>query len=117
VGRGSARERFETRPKGRGERSGLCADDVESWVNDVVLEDLEDYQARRVQVCRGCGAPGDGVRCRWKQVSLDNENYWNQQSLTAQNAESAYSKALTMLKAGFTPNDETLAAAGINRSI
>ncbi|WP_298024679.1 hypothetical protein [uncultured Dysosmobacter sp.] len=52
----------------------------------------------------------------WRQVSLDNENYWNQQSLNAQNAESAYSKALTMLKAGFMPNDETLAAAGINRS-
>lgn len=27
-----------------------------SWVNDVVLEDLEDYQARRLRRCRMCGA-------------------------------------------------------------
>lgn len=35
------------------------------WVNDVALEDLEDYQARRVQVCKTCGVPGDGVECRY----------------------------------------------------
>lgn len=28
-----------------------------SWVGDVTLEDLEDYQARRRWVCAGCGAP------------------------------------------------------------
>lgn len=33
------------------------------WVNDVVCEDLEDYQTRRVQVCAKCGAVGDGVQC------------------------------------------------------
>ena len=26
-----------------------------SWVNDVVLEDMEDYEARRVRKCRACG--------------------------------------------------------------
>lgn len=26
-----------------------------SWVNNVELEDLEDYQARRLPVCKGCG--------------------------------------------------------------
>jgi len=26
-----------------------------SWVNQVELEDLEDYQARRLPVCKGCG--------------------------------------------------------------
>ena len=52
----------------------------------------------------------------WNQVNLENENYWNQQSLKAQNVENAYSRALTMLKAGFMPNDETLTAAGISRN-
>ena len=34
-----------------------------SWVNDVQLEDLEDYQARRLRRCAKCGAvePMDGV--------------------------------------------------------
>lgn len=30
-----------------------------SWVGDVTLEDMEDYQARRLWVCAGCGAPVD----------------------------------------------------------
>lgn len=33
------------------------------WVGDTLLEDLEDYQARRVKLCRRCGAVGDGIRC------------------------------------------------------
>lgn len=48
-----------------------------SWVNDVELEDLENYQARRQPVCAGCGRtrplPGqeangtayDGGQCPW----------------------------------------------------
>ena len=28
-----------------------------SWVGDVTLEDMEDYQARRLWVCAGCGTP------------------------------------------------------------
>ncbi|WP_298032190.1 hypothetical protein [uncultured Dysosmobacter sp.] len=33
------------------------------WACDTLLEDLEDYQARRVKKCRKCGAVGDGERC------------------------------------------------------
>ena len=36
----------------KGEKGGI---DKFVWVNDVVLEDLTDYQARRVPVCRKCG--------------------------------------------------------------
>lgn len=34
-----------------------------SWVNDIVLADMEDYQARRLQKCKKCGAvaPADVV--------------------------------------------------------
>ena len=35
------------------------------WVNDTVLEDLEDYQLRRVHRCSACGAVGDGHKCRY----------------------------------------------------
>nr|DAL09714.1 MAG TPA_asm: Portal protein [Caudoviricetes sp.] len=35
------------------------------WVNDVVLEDLEDYQLRRVHRCTVCGAVGDGKKCTY----------------------------------------------------
>lgn len=37
------------------------------WVNDTVVEDLEDYQVRRVQKCAACGEVGDGHRCRYCQ--------------------------------------------------
>lgn len=30
-----------------------------SWVNDTVLEDMEDYQARRLRSCKKCGALAD----------------------------------------------------------
>lgn len=35
------------------------------WVNDTVLEDLEDYQLRRVHRCTVCGAVGDGKKCAY----------------------------------------------------
>ena len=35
------------------------------WVNDTVLEDLDDYQVRRVHRCRACGAVGDGRKCAY----------------------------------------------------
>lgn len=37
------------------------------WVNDTVVEDLEDYQVRRVNRCDACGMVGDGHRCRYCQ--------------------------------------------------
>lgn len=37
----------------RNERGGIG---LFSWVNDTVLEDLEDYQARRLRKCAQCGA-------------------------------------------------------------
>lgn len=37
----------------RNDRNGIG---LFSWVNDVVLEDLEDYQARRLKKCKECGA-------------------------------------------------------------
>ena len=37
----------------RNDRNGIG---LFSWVNDIVLEDLEDYQARRLRKCKKCGA-------------------------------------------------------------
>ena len=34
-----------------------------SWVEDTLLEDLEDYQARRGEVCKTCGAAKTGDIC------------------------------------------------------
>lgn len=46
----------------RGKNGGI---NLYSWVNDVQLEDIQDYQARRQPVCRQCGRkkplPGDSV--------------------------------------------------------
>ena len=33
------------------------------WCGDVVLEDMEDYQARRIEVCKECGTPKTGDIC------------------------------------------------------
>lgn len=37
----------------RNEKGGIA---LFSWVNDTILEDLEDYQARRLRRCNQCGA-------------------------------------------------------------
>lgn len=46
----------------RNERGGIGR---YSWVNDIELEDLEDYQARRLSRCVSCGAPKplEGENC------------------------------------------------------
>lgn len=48
------------------------------WVNDTVVEDLEDYQVRRVHRCAACGMVGDGRRCRFcggKRFTVEAEEY------------------------------------------
>ncbi len=57
-----------------------------SWVNDTELEDLPDYQARRLRRCRDCGEPepeGDGKKpcpkcgCRvWETKEEEFEELW-----------------------------------------
>ena len=57
-----------------------------SWVNDVELEDIEDYQARRLERCRNCGAPvtvRDGQKVcescggtKFEEGSEDYEEVW-----------------------------------------
>lgn len=51
-----------------------------SWVGDIMLEDLEDYQARRVYICEACGQPGDGHECaycktktKWREETGEEE--------------------------------------------
>lgn len=46
----------------RNEKGGIG---LFSWAGDTVLEDLEDYQARRQYICTKCGQPGDGQKCRF----------------------------------------------------
>lgn len=50
------------------------------WVNEIVIEDLEDYQARIIEVCSKCGEqkPYDGGKCvcgskKWKKRAQDYE--------------------------------------------
>ena len=48
------------------------------WVNDTVVEDLDDYQVRRVQRCAACGEVGDGHVCRYckgKKFTVEAEEY------------------------------------------
>ncbi len=49
-----------------------------SWVNDTLLDYMEDYQARKQEVCKQCGAVRDGDTCicgsdKFKQSNLDDE--------------------------------------------
>lgn len=46
-----------------------------SWVNDTELEDMEDYQARRLRRCKSCGAlePPNGAEIARKLVQMDSE--------------------------------------------
>ena len=48
------------------------------WCEDYVLEDLEDYQARKQEVCKKCGLPKTGEVCEcgskeFKKTDLDYE--------------------------------------------
>ena len=55
--------------------------DFYSWVNDIELEDLVDYQARRGSVCAACGErkPAEGGPCpvcggaKWREEAQDSE--------------------------------------------
>lgn len=44
----------------RNERGGIG---MFSWVDDYVLVDMDDYQARRLEVCRKCGLPKSECEC------------------------------------------------------
>ena len=65
------------------DRGGI---DRYSWVNDVELEDLEDYQARRNQVCSACGMqrplPGQIIagRKRYGLTQLQKDSDQEQQA-------------------------------------
>nr|DAJ45324.1 MAG TPA: Portal protein [Caudoviricetes sp.] len=52
------------------------------WVNDTVLEDLEDYQQRRVHRCRACGAIGNGKRCSFCGGTKFDEEVMEYEELT-----------------------------------
>lgn len=56
-----------------------------SWVNDIELEDLEDYQARRLRRCKNCGEPepihgkGGCPKCggkEWSEAQEAEEEIW-----------------------------------------
>lgn len=53
-----------------------------SWVGDTVLEDLKDYQARRVYLCRACGQRGDGKECAWCGSKHFDEREEGEETLT-----------------------------------
>ena len=50
------------------------------WCGDVVLDDMEDYQARRIEVCKECGAPKKGdvcEKCGSKKFETITDDYEN----------------------------------------
>lgn len=52
------------------------------WVGNTVVEDLEDYQLRRVKRCASCGEVGDGHRCAWCGGRKFNEEVMEYEELT-----------------------------------
>ena len=49
-----------------------------SWVNDTVLEDMEDYQSRRIKRCDKCGMVVTGEQCQYcgsTKISEKSEEY------------------------------------------
>ena len=50
------------------------------WCGDVVLDDMEDYQARIIEVCKECGAPKKGdvcEKCGSKKFETITDDYEN----------------------------------------
>jgi hypothetical protein len=51
------------------------------WVNETLLEYLEDYQVRRIKRCK-CGAIGDGIKCRYCGSKAFTEELQHEETLT-----------------------------------
>lgn len=52
------------------------------WVGNTVLEDMEDYQLRRVHRCTVCGAVGDGKKCTYCGGTKFDEEVMEYEELT-----------------------------------
>ena len=61
----------------RNERGGIGRF---SWVSDIVLEDQEDYQARRLRRCKVCGEVMNGERCPMcgGKAAVEAEEEWEE---------------------------------------
>ena len=62
----------------RNERGGIG---VFSWAGDKVLEDMEDYQARRVYTCAKCGQRGNGRECAYCKSTRFKESVEEEEEL------------------------------------
>lgn len=88
-----------------------------SWVGDVELEDLEDYQARRLRRCALCGAlepppdDGDAQQHALEEERGDMESAYSQEErlmdeLDEDAAAAAASVAVAFGRPGLPPDDE-----------
>lgn len=83
-----------------------------SWVNDIELEDLDDYQARRQPVCTRCGRPkllagqmlSNGVQM--PQSPEQGEEYWAQKA-------AGFAAAEEMARQYLEPGEDTTLLGGI----
>ena len=93
------------------------------WVNDIELEDLENYQARRVPVCAHCGRvrplPGQIIQNRQAVVETAEQDAVEaeQDTVTAETRKQIAGRALAMqlaqdVAAGLGGGLETLAVEG-----
>ena len=93
------------------------------WVNDIELEDLENYQARRVPVCAHCGRvrplPGQVIQNRQAVVETAGQDAVEaeQDTVAAETRKQIAGRALAMqlaqdVAAGLGGGLETLAAEG-----
>lgn len=82
----------------RNENGGI---DRYSWVNDIELEDLENYQARRQPVCSHCGRvrplPGQVVSSNVQRSDLDGMNGYDLATQMAAGHEMAQSIADSLM--------------------
>jgi hypothetical protein len=59
---------------------------------------------------------GQWVNYLQNQQAMENENYWMQQSIDADNQNRAREMAMMIMQSGGMPDDDTLNAAGISRA-
>lgn len=52
------------------------------WVGNTIVEDLEDYQLRRVKKCAACGGVGDGKKCAYCGGTRFDEEIMEYEELT-----------------------------------
>ena len=81
------------------------------WCDDYILEDMEDYQQRRIQICAKCGKPKIGEKCecgskKFKEEIQEYETIHEQITTFTESFDPTYEELMPMLNEQGVPMED-----------